>query len=99
MGVLENLKGSLLYDACRRLRTKKIQPHSEPPHLTISGQTREKEPNEAHATLPAPRASVYYAKSRKRSAIAPRALEALSQKFALPLSDFSKEAFSSEEQN
>jgi carboxyl-terminal processing protease len=57
-----------LYDARRSLRTKKILNIWPPPFVLAQGEG--KEAAAARATLPAPRASVYYAKSRKRSAVA-----------------------------
>jgi hypothetical protein len=64
----ENFKDKPLYDGRRLGRTKKIL-NIAPPHFVL-GQRKEKAADAARATLPAPRASVYYAKSRKRSAVA-----------------------------
>jgi carboxyl-terminal processing protease len=57
-----------LYDVRRPLRTKKILNIASP--YFVHGPKGEKEADSPRATLPALRASVYYAKSRKRSAVA-----------------------------
>jgi hypothetical protein len=82
-----------LYDARHLLRTKKIPLKRAP----LLGHRKKKRLPQPRATLPAPRASVYYAKSRKRSAVAIEiGAFSLSGDRRSNFPDFSKEAFSSE---